>query len=75
MCFVWISEQTAIISLYSINWLVFSCVRKIAKNDSVVTSVRPSVVSGEQLRSHLKDFHEIWYLSIIWKSTDNIQLI
>jgi hypothetical protein len=23
MCFVWISEQTAIISLYSINWVVF----------------------------------------------------
>jgi hypothetical protein len=23
MCFVWISEQTAIVSLYSINWLVF----------------------------------------------------
>jgi hypothetical protein len=23
MCLVWISEQTAIISLYSINWLVF----------------------------------------------------
>jgi len=23
MCFVWILEQTAIISLYSINWLVF----------------------------------------------------
>ena len=23
MCFAWISEQTAIISLYSINWLVF----------------------------------------------------
>jgi hypothetical protein len=23
MCFVWITEQTAIISLYSINWLVF----------------------------------------------------
>ena len=23
LCFVWISEQTAIISLYSINWLVF----------------------------------------------------
>ena len=23
MCFVWISEQKAIISLYSINWLVF----------------------------------------------------
>jgi hypothetical protein len=23
MCFVWISEQTAIISLHSINWLAF----------------------------------------------------
>jgi hypothetical protein len=23
MCFAWISEQTAIISLYGINWLVF----------------------------------------------------
>ena len=23
MCFVWISKQTAIISLYSIDWLVF----------------------------------------------------
>ena len=23
MCFVWISEQTSIISLYNINWLVF----------------------------------------------------
>ena len=28
MCFVWISEQTAIISLYSINWLVFITERK-----------------------------------------------
>jgi hypothetical protein len=24
MCFVWISEQTAIVSIYSINWLVFT---------------------------------------------------
>jgi hypothetical protein len=24
MCFVWISEQTAIISLYSINWLFYN---------------------------------------------------
>ena len=35
MCFVWISEQTAIISLYSINWLVFitetECLRKTQK--------------------------------------------
>ena len=33
MCFVWISEQTAIIFLYSINWLVFKRFRKIAKSD------------------------------------------
>ena len=28
MCFVWIWEQTAIISLYSINWLVFTTERE-----------------------------------------------
>jgi hypothetical protein len=35
MCFVWISEQTAIVSLYSINWLV--C---IAETESVYCAVR-----------------------------------
>ena len=35
MCFVWISEPTAIISLYSINWLVF-----ITEMKSVNSSVR-----------------------------------
>ena len=35
MCFVWISEQTAIISLYSINWLVF-----INKKECVYCAVR-----------------------------------
>jgi len=34
-CFVWISEQTAIISLYSINWLVF-----ISERDCVYCAVR-----------------------------------
>jgi hypothetical protein len=34
-CFVWIWEQTAIISLYSINWLVF-----IAESESVYCAVR-----------------------------------
>jgi len=43
MCFVWIWEQTAIISLYSINWLVFTRVRKIAKSDYLLQMcVRPS---------------------------------
>ena len=35
MCFVWIGEQTAIISLYSINWLVF-----ITETESVYCAVR-----------------------------------
>jgi len=36
MYFVWISEQTAIISLYSINWLV-----SITETESVYCAVRP----------------------------------
>ena len=35
MCFVWISEQTAIISLYNIKWLIF-----INETESVYCAVR-----------------------------------
>jgi hypothetical protein len=35
MCFVWVSEQTAIISLYSINWLVY-----ITETECVYCAVR-----------------------------------
>jgi hypothetical protein len=35
LCFVWISEQTAIISLYSVNWLVF-----ITETECVYYAVR-----------------------------------
>src|SRR5215468_9428182 len=35
MCFVWISEQTAIISPYNINWLVF-----ITETECVYCAVR-----------------------------------
>ena len=35
MCFVWISEQTAIISLYNINWLIF-----ITEKECVYCAVR-----------------------------------
>ena len=37
MCFVWIWEQTAIISLYSIDWLVF-----ITETECVYCAVRPT---------------------------------
>ena len=35
MCFVWISEETPIIFLYNINWLVF-----ITETESVYNAVR-----------------------------------
>jgi len=42
MCFMWISEQTAIISLYSINWLVFitetECVYCVVRTGSLYTT-------------------------------------
>jgi hypothetical protein len=44
MCFVWISEQTAIISLYSINWLVFitetECVYCAVRTDTLFTALQ-----------------------------------
>jgi hypothetical protein len=62
MCFVWIWEQTTIISLYSINWLVFSGVRKIAKTDyylcRVPLSVRPPPVDGVALNLIFDYFFE-----------------
>jgi len=40
MCFVWISEQTAIISLYNINWLI--CINE---KESVYCAVRTEVLT------------------------------
>jgi len=55
VCFVWIWEQTAITSLYSINWLVFRHVRKIAKSENYLSHVCPSVhLYGTTGRIHIK---------------------
>ena len=48
MCFVWIWEQTAIISLYSINWLVF-----ITEMECVYCAVRPGPLHLIQTNFHL----------------------
>ena len=48
MCFVWISEQTAIISLYNINWLVF-----VTETQSVYSAVRTGSSSRVQIQSRL----------------------
>jgi hypothetical protein len=37
---------------------------------SFVVSVSPSVCT-EQFGCHWTDYHEIWYLSIVWKYVDN----
>jgi hypothetical protein len=41
MCFVWISEQTAIISLYNVNWLVF-----ITETECVYCAVRTGCLNA-----------------------------
>jgi hypothetical protein len=48
MCFVWISEQTAIISLYSINWLVF-----VTETECVYCAVRTGYPSTIYVKSSL----------------------
>jgi hypothetical protein len=44
VCFVWISEQTVIISLYSINWLVF-----ITEKECVYCAVRTESLYAIQI--------------------------
>ena len=57
-----------------VNTPVFRCFRKVAKvTISFIMSLRPSVCI-EQLSSHWKDFHEIWYLRIFLKSFEKIQV-
>jgi hypothetical protein len=46
MCFVWISEQTVIISLYNIKWLVF-----ITETESVYCAVRAE--TSTIIRAHI----------------------
>ena len=58
MCFVWISEQTAIISLYSINWLVCITERKC-----VYCAVRTG-----SLYVILRSAHTAVFMSFVWIS-------
>ena len=52
MCFVWISEQTAIFSLYSINWLV--C---ITETVSVYCAVQTESLNVTEVKFCLQDGH------------------
>jgi hypothetical protein len=50
MCFTWISDQTATISLYSVNWLVF-----ITEAESVYCAVRTVSLNKTDTDSSLKE--------------------
>ena len=66
MCFVWIWEQTAIISLYSINWLVF-----ITETECVYCAVRTgSFIYNSTFCPHSVFMCFVW----IWEQTAIISL-
>jgi hypothetical protein len=52
MCFVWILEQTAIISLYNINWLVFFLINE---TECVYCAVRTGSLNNIQDKLLLKN--------------------
>ena len=56
LCFVWISEQTAIISLYSINWLVF-----ITKTECVYCAVRTQIIVLSNINASVQSVN--WHCS------------
>jgi len=66
MCFVWISEQTAIISLHSVNWLVF-----ITETECVYCAVRTgSLYNNSTFCPHTVFMCFVW----IWEQTAIISL-
>ena len=72
MCFVWIWEQTAIISLYSINWLVF-----ITETECVYCAVRTGSLYTASLTFSNSTFcpHTVFMCFVwIWEQTAIISL-
>ena len=54
MCFVWIWEKTAIISLYSINWLIF-----ITETECVYCAVRAECLNIIRVNLSLRSAHTV----------------
>jgi len=65
MCFVWIWEQTAIISLYNINWLVF-----IADTESLLRGTDWVFMYNSTFCPHSVFMCFVW----IWEQTAIISL-
>jgi hypothetical protein len=69
MGFVWIWEQTAIISLYSINWLVF-----ITETESVYCAVRTGSLYNTSLTFSNSTFCHTVYLCVLCGSENKQRL-
>jgi hypothetical protein len=71
MCFVWISEQTAIISLYSINWMVFN-----TETECVYCAVRDRFLYNARFNTNSTFCpHSVFMCFVwIWKQTAVISL-
>ena len=68
MCFVWISEQAAIISLYNINWLVF-----ITEKQCLLRGTEWVFIYISGLHKNLRSAHTV-YLCVLCGS-QNKQLL
>ena len=75
MWFTWFLQQTVIISLNSINWLVFisAFANRRKATISLVISVRP-FDRMKQLGSQWTDFDEIWCLTVFRKSVEKTEV-
>jgi hypothetical protein len=60
MCFVWIWEQTAIISLYNINWLIF-----ITETECVYCTVRSGYLNIIAFNSGLYKHSTVYVLNLL----------
>ena len=65
MCFVWIWEQTAIISLYSINWPVF-----ITETECVYCAVRTGSLNVVEFNVSPSACCQVAGLSLLWPLFD-----
>ena len=68
MCFVWISEQTAIISLYSINWLVCitetECVYCAVRAECLCVAWCKSIAFLKALGLHSRFWHRVYRCAV-----------
>jgi hypothetical protein len=78
MCFVWIWEQTAIISLYSIDWLVFiietECVYCALRSTFYVLSTQCIYVFCVDLRTN-SDYFPVQHWLVSFYNRDGVCLL